>query len=96
MSKAKMVLMVGGPADGRWMVADGPMVIVAEPASLDWSATIVDIKQIQYRVMPVSMFGFGLNIAVAEREFSSSQEQNKAILRALLQRDVAEAMGATR
>jgi hypothetical protein len=94
-SKAKTVLMVGGPADGRWMVADGPMVIVVEPMSLDWSTTTVDIKQVQYFVMPIAMFGFSLNVAVAERDFSSSQEQNKAILRALLQRDVAEAMGAT-
>lgn len=97
MSKAKMVLMVGGPADGRWMVPYGRDFVVAEPATIDWmneSSAVSDIKQIRYRVDTFAVFGFAAKIAVAEGEFRSSAERSKAIVRALFQRDVAQAMGA--
>lgn len=102
MSKAKMVLMIGGPADGRWMVAEGRAIIVAEPPKLAWDAlsadpdTGFDFRQIQYHVQTCALFGLKLDVAVAEREFRSSRERDNAVVRALFQRDVAEAMGAMR
>lgn len=101
-SKPKMVLMIGGPADGRWMVTDGNDIIVAEPPSLEWTALsadplrAIDFRRVQYRVQSCSMFGHALDVAIAEMEFRSSQDRDQAIVRALFQRDVAEAMGAYR
>lgn len=100
MSEARHVLMIGGPADGRWMVANGHEVIVAEPPVMDWKAltadplTTIDFRQVRYVVQPCGLFGFKLDVAVAEGEFRSSHDRNKAVARALFQRDVAEAMGA--
>lgn len=98
MSRAKMVLMIGGPADGRWMVAEAAEIIVAKPAIFDLSDTTqrFDLHQIRYHVQPFSLFGFTVEVAVAEGEFPSSQDRNGAVVRALFQRDVAEAMGAYR
>lgn len=98
MSRPKTVLMIGGPADGRWMVATADDIIVAEPATIDWSAPVAsfDLHQIRYRVQPFSLFGFAVEVAVAEGEFPSSRDRNGAVVRALFQRDVAEAMGAYR
>lgn len=96
MSEAKMVLMIGGPADGRWRVASAAEIIVTPLATINWSdpAPAYDIRQIRYRVQPFSLFGLTVQVAVAEGEFPSSQDRNGAVVRALFQRDVAEAMGA--
>lgn len=97
MSERKMTLLVGGPADGTWRVLDGPAYIVVEPGKIDWkseSVALPDLKEVRYDADVIVVFGFKLDIAVAGREFRSSAERNKAIIRALFQRDVAEAMGA--
>lgn len=97
MSKSKNVLMIGGPADGRWMVASGPKVLVAELGEIDWiSEGPIIPKQIAYDVQTFAFLGGSLDVAVAEREFRSGREREGAILRALFQRDVATAMGAYR
>lgn len=94
----KTVLMIGGPADGRWMVTDGLVVVVAEFGPLEWTPDSVNaasnLKQIQYHVQAFAVLGMKLDVAVAEREFRTSRDRDNAVIRALFQRDVAEAMGA--
>jgi hypothetical protein len=95
-AKPKSVLMVGGPADGKWMVTDDPIIFMAEPLTIDWKAEAPKaplIKQVQYYVQTFAIFGFSVNVAVAERAFLTSREQEKAVIKALMQRDVAAAMG---
>lgn len=100
MSAAKRVLMIGGPADGRWMTTDGYSIIVAKPPVFDWKTlsedplSIVELQRVLYSVQTCGLFGFRLDVAIAEGEFRSSRERDVAIARAVFQRDVAEAMGA--
>lgn len=102
MSKPKTVLMIGGPADGRWMVAVGYDIIVAESPTLDWTSLAADplaefdIRRVHYHVERCHLFNSVFDVAVAQAEFRSSGDRNKAIIRALFQRDVATAMGAYR
>lgn len=102
MSKPKTVLMIGGPADGRWMVVDGYDIIVAESPEIDWAALSADpfptydLRQIRYHVERCHLFNSVFDVAVAQAEFRSSGDRDKAIIRALFQRDVATAMGAYR
>lgn len=95
-----MVLMVGGPADGRWMVANDHQIIVADfpaMARADFVAdplSRMDARQVRYAVQSFQVLGMQVPVAMAEGEFRSSRERNNALIRALFQRDVAEALGA--
>jgi hypothetical protein len=101
-SEVETVLMVGGPADGRWMVANDHQIIVADFPAMglaDLAAdplSRIDARQVRYAVQPFQVLGMRIRIAVAEGEFRSSKERDNALIRALFQRDVAEALGAYR
>jgi hypothetical protein len=91
--------MIGGPADGRWMVAEGAEVIVADWGPLSWKDVVepsytMNVRQTRYVVQTIAFLGIQLDVALAEREFRSSRDRDNAVIRALFQRDVAEAMGA--
>jgi hypothetical protein len=99
--KATQVLMIGGPVDGKWMMAEGPYIMVAEPSPLVWTdgpgdLSMPEFVQRRYYVETFAMLGFQLPVAICEREFIGGAERDRAVLRALLQRDVAAAMGVLR
>ena len=95
------MLMIGGPKDGTWCATTQDRIEVEEWPRLDlkdWVAASQGIEvpmpvRHQYYVAPVEMFGFRLDVAVCEGQFKSTAERNKAVLRAMLQRDVAARMG---
>lgn len=98
MSKPYTALCVGGPADGQWKTVEDRTFEMAEMPKVNFSAidtdTIIEpFIQHRYHLERVAMFGFDLWVAVCERQFMGSTERNKAVLRALLQRDVAALMG---
>jgi hypothetical protein len=101
-SKVKMVLMVGGPADGRWMVANDHQIIVADSPAMTLADYATDplsrvgARQVRYAVQSFQVLGMTVPVGVAEGEFRSSRERDNALIRALFQRDVAEALGAYR
>lgn len=91
-------LCVGGPADGQWRTVEGRMFFMAEVPKVEFTTTAVEaitepFVQHTYHLDQAVMFGFSAWIAVCERQFRGSTERNKAVLRALLQRDVAAQMG---
>jgi len=90
--EARMVLMVGGPADGRWQMVQARTVEVTDLVGVA-ETSIPEPRRYLYHVDRMAMFGFHLDVAVCEREFMGSTARNKAVLRALLQRDVAREMG---
>lgn len=97
--KPRHALMVGGPANGRWRMVDRATVEVTDLPRIEWkanvaeTASILEPKRYLYHVDRIVMFGFPVDVAVCKREFMGSTERNKAVLRALLQRDVAAQMG---
>jgi len=95
---AHTALCVGGPADGQWKVVEDRIFEVAETPKFTFSTDDTDsviepFTRHRYRVDVFSMLGFNVYVAVCERQFMDSAEQNRAVLRALLQRDVAAQMG---
>ena len=101
MSEQRTVLMIGGPKDGTWCTTTQGCIEVEEMPRLDWKDWTGDTQSVdlpmpvrhQYYVAPMDMFGFRIDVAVCEKQFKSTAERNKAVLRALLQRDVAARMG---
>jgi hypothetical protein len=92
------VLCVGGPLAGQWKVVNERTFEAAEPPKLTFSTEDTDTAiepfvRHRYHVENFVMFGFATWVAVCERQFMGSTERNKAIMRALLQRDVAAQMG---
>jgi hypothetical protein len=91
-------LCVGGPLDGQWRTVEDRTFEVAELPKLTFStentdAVIEPFARHRYHVDSIAMFGFHTYVAVCEKQFMGSSERNKAVLRALLQRDVAAQMG---
>lgn len=91
-------LCVGGPANDQWKTVEDRTFLVAEMPKFTFStentdAVIEPLIQHMYHVDRMAMFGFGVWVAVCEKQFMGTTERNKAILRALLQRDVAAQMG---
>ncbi|MBA2951457.1 hypothetical protein [Streptomyces himalayensis] len=91
-------LCVGGPKDGQWLTVDRRTFEVAELPKIEFTTAMTDaviepfVRHV-YHVDNFVAFGFGVWIAVCERQFTGSTERNRAILRAILQRDVAAQMG---
>lgn len=95
--ESKTVLMCGGPADGRWVVVEGrtetqrvmtlPRLDFSAPPEAETALTYVD-----YRIMPLSLLGHQMWIGVAVDE----AYDDRAIMKAVLQRDVAAHLGAYR
>lgn len=98
---ARTVLMCGGPADGRW--------VVVEHGARDWDAVRMPRGQerwipgpidpqgpmperVRYRIQPIMILGHELWIGVAIDE----AYDDRAVIRAILQRDVAAHLGAYR
>lgn len=97
---ARTVLMCGGPADGTWMVQPHMereiRVIVRKPVRVvspeELAAESILPEMVLYRVMPVAILGHDLWVAVAVEQ----AYDDRAVLRAILQRDVAQHLGAYR
>ena len=97
---AREVLMCGGPADGRW--------VTFEPDVRDWyvyetSHMRVTVgvpvdpegplpRKIRYRIQPCMILGHELWVGVAVDE----AYDDLAVMKAILQRDVAQHLGAYR
>lgn len=101
MSLFKKVLMIGGPVDGKWI--DVPKsehsIMIPDPESMKFDLLSFEkdepprqIKQIRYYVMPVELF-LGLTVSVGMLDTVGSRESQEAILKAILQRDVATELG---
>jgi hypothetical protein len=93
------VLCVGGPADGQWKVVEDRTFEVAELPKIEFTTAMTDAMiepfiRHRYYVDQIAMLDFRLWIAVCERQFKGSTERNKAVLRAILQRDVANHLEA--
>lgn len=100
--------MCGGPADGRWVaVPPGatyqdvmkpgrpPVRVVSQEQALDEGIlgdVMADLERVRYRIVPVKVVGHELWIGVCEDE----AYDDRAVLRAILQRDVADRLGAYR
>jgi hypothetical protein len=76
--------------DRTFMMAEMPKV---DFSAIDTDTVIEPFIQHRYHLENFVAFGFGCWVAVCERQFMGPTERNKAILRALLQRDVAAQMG---
>ena len=94
---SKIVLMCGGPADGRWVIVEDvrdwyciipSRILVHDP--LDPVSTMPE--RVRYRIQPTMILGHELWVGVAVDE----AYDDRAIMKAILQRDVAERLGAYR
>lgn len=101
MVNGRTILMCGGPADGRWIaVPPGQHTVdVAKPVPVravsrkDIMADVVaDLERVRYHVVPVQVVGHELWVGVCE----DGAYDDRDVLRALLQRDVAAHLGAYR
>jgi hypothetical protein len=102
----RTVLMCGGPADGRWVtVPPGvtyqdvlkpghpPVRMISQEEALDRGLDIQEtLARVRYRIMPVPLMGHELWVGVCEDE----AYDDRAVLRAIFQRDVAAHLGAYR
>lgn len=91
--------MCGGPAHGTWRVLEPweKTVDVLAPVQIRWTPEPVDpnspaLKRITYRIMPLVILGHELFVGVATDE----AYDDCAILKAVLQRDVAQHLGVYR
>lgn len=86
------VICCGGPADGTWRVEQAREFRVLAPAKIDFRNTDPEYagQEVIYRVTPCMILGHELWVAVAVDEVYD----NRAVLRAILQRDVAKHLGA--
>lgn len=91
---SKTILMCGGPAHGCWrVVEDGVWDIrVLVPAKLSFRDTDPEYagQEVTYRVQVIPLFGHDLWLGIAVDE----AYDNRSVMRAVLQRDVAQALGA--
>jgi hypothetical protein len=87
---ARNVLMCGGPADGRW--------VAVQDASRDWECVTVDADGTtthRYSIVPIMIVSRKMYVGVVVDAAYLSNDDG-AILRAVLQRDVAQYLGAYR
>lgn len=99
------VLCVGGPVDGEWKVVRDRYFVVAEPerdfrlfpapGKREEPQDIIP-KRHMYTVDRLSMFGHTLDVAIHDESLREGKDRNDMLLRAILQRDVAQAMGVGR
>ena len=96
---SRTVLMCGGPADGRWVAVEGDTrdwnCLVSKPVR--WTPGLEDTdiplpKQVCYRIMPLSILGHDMWVGVAVDE----AYDDRSIMKAVLNRDVAAHLGAYR
>lgn len=103
MVNGKMILMCGGPADGRWVAVEPlatyqdvikpghpPVQVVSTEQAL--SQVQADLERVRYHIVPVKILTHDLWVGVCEDE----AYDDRAVLRAILQRDVADRLGAYR
>lgn len=96
---ARTVLMCGGPADGRWVVVEHgarrwEVITPSEPVRLNQgpSDSVTTANRVQYYLRPIMILGHELWVGVAVDE----AYDDRAVIRAILQRDVAAHLGAYR
>lgn len=89
---SKKILMCGGPAHGCWrVVEDGVWDIrILAPASPLTADPEYAGQEVAYRVQVIPLFGHDLWLGIAIDE----AYDNRSVMRAVLQRDVAQALGA--
>lgn len=95
-SRSKRVLMCGGPANGTWRVVEHwerEIHVVVPPgpirATEELEPSTPELPRAIYRIMPMNVLGHQMYVAVAIEE----HYDDRAILRNLLQRDVAQHLG---
>lgn len=84
------VLCVGGPLDGRWKTVVGRTFLADQrtrSAVADSPAEDDQSQRCRYDVEAVGLFGHALHVAVCDS--TPPHEKYLAVMRALLQRDVA-------
>lgn len=85
------VLCVGGPLDGQWRAVEDRTFEVAEPPKI---AVDEPFTKYCYDVESIALFGFTLHVALCHDRFEGWREREKAVMRAVLQRDVANRLEA--
>jgi hypothetical protein len=93
------VLCVGGPLGGQWKLVYERTFEAAEPPKIAFTTAMTDavnepFKRYRYDVEAIALFGSKMYVAVCHGEFIHSAEREKAIMRAVLQRDVANHLEA--
>ena len=88
------VLCVGGSLDGRWRTVHGRSFEAAESPLTAISADMTlamdePFKRYRYDVEEIGLFSQSLHVAVCRGEFKDSWERKRAVMRAVLRRDVA-------
>lgn len=98
---SKTVIMCGGPADGRWVVVPGGDRdwYAIKPFRIDLGSIHDPVEplgpvpeRVRYNIRPIMILGHELWIGVAVDE----AYDDRAVMRAIIQRDVAAHLGAYR
>ncbi len=95
---SKTVLMCGGPADGWWVVVDDPSRDweVQSLPKIQWAGdptTVSEPRRYRYKIYSQPLLGETMWVGVA---LSEDIDPMRVIMRAILQRDVAQHLGAYR
>jgi hypothetical protein len=99
--KTRKILMCGGPVDGRWVAVEPDArcwhAVEMPPGQERWKPGPVDPQgpmpqRVTYDIRPVMILGHELWIGVCENE----AYDDRAVLRAIFQLDVAVHLGAYR
>lgn len=98
--KTNAVLLCGGPADGQWRVIEGNTLEIFVQEPVRWATSVLDTvipepRRIEYRVVPVQVLSRRLLVGVVV-DAAYLAGDDSAILKAVLQRDVAQHLGASR
>lgn len=85
------ILCCGGSLDGEWReVGTGVREFRAlKPQKFNWGQddkVETEIEYEEYRIVPINILGFGMHVAM----LWGMPDEGKAVLRALVQRDVFE------
>lgn len=91
--ESRKVLMVGGPADGTWRVFRGAVFIHVEMPPITFVDDSPEPVKHFYERERFFISGHELALAICLSEPWTTAGRNRAVLRAILQRDVAAVMG---
>lgn len=96
---SRTVLMCGGPADGRWVTVESPGRDweCSTLPRVQWTPEVIDTNvpephRTLYRIMPLAILGHQMWVGVA----LDDAYDDRAIMKAVLNRDVAAHLGAYR
>lgn len=93
------ILLCGGPGNGRWVVVQDPNkdYEILSQGRINWKPSVADTVipqpvRTKYRIFREEIFGHGLWVGIPVDE----PDHRRVIMQAVLQRDVAQYLGAFR